>query len=97
MAFALFLGFTFACEAADKDIVDTLNGTNITLYEFKEAVRYKRFSTLQEYQYIAYLYSMYNMPVEESLTTKYETILIEDGKVDLCQKTIDQLVYNIIL
>jgi hypothetical protein len=40
MAFALFLGFTFACEAADKDIVATLNGTNITLDEFKEAVRY---------------------------------------------------------
>jgi len=97
MAFALFLGFTFACEAADKDIVATLNGTNITLDEFKEAVRYKRFSTLQEYQYIAYLYSMYNMPLDESLTTKYETILSEDGKVDLGQKTIDQLVYNIIL
>ncbi len=94
---ALFLGFTFACEAADENIVATLNGTNITLDEFKEAVRYKRFSTLQEYQYISYLYSMYNMPLDESLTKNYETALSEEGKTDLGQKTIDQLVYNIIL
>ena len=97
MALALFLGFTFACEAADENVVASLNGTDITLDEFKEAVRYKRFSTLQEYQYIAYLYSMYNMPLDESLNKKYETILSEDGKTDLGQQTIDQLVYDIIL
>ncbi|MHC1770759.1 MAG: peptidylprolyl isomerase [Flexilinea sp.] len=97
VVFSFFAGFAFTSEAADDNIVAIVNGTNITLDDFQEAVRYKRFDTLQEYNYMAYLYSMYNMPLDESVTKQYETLLSEDGKKDFGQQVIDQLVYNKIL
>ncbi|MEL7659139.1 MAG: SurA N-terminal domain-containing protein, partial [Bacillota bacterium] len=68
VAFSFFAGFAFTSEAADDNVVAIIDGTNITLDEFQEAVRYKRFDTLQEYNYMAYLYSMYNIPLDESVT-----------------------------
>lgn len=97
VVFSFFAGFAFTSEAADDNIVAIVNGTNITLTDFQEAVRYKRFDTLQEYNYMAYLYSMYNMPLDESVTEQYETLLSEDSKKDFGQQVIDQLVYNKIL
>lgn len=97
VAFSFFAGFAFTSEAADDNVVAIIDGTNITLDEFQEAVRYKRFDTLQEYNYMAYLYSMYNIPLDESVTKQYETILSEDSKKDFGQQVINQLVYNKIL
>ncbi len=93
----ILAGFSFSVEAADQDVIAKVNDTEITLGEFQEAVRYKRFDILQEYQYMAYIYSLYNIPLDESVTTQYETALSASNSKELGQQVIDQLAYNRIL
>ncbi len=93
----LIMGFVSKIDAASSDVVAQVNGSDITLEEFQEAVRYKRFDTLQEYNYMAYIYSMYSLPLDESVTAQYEALLGEENKEVFGQQVIDQLAYNRII
>ena len=83
--------------SAEGEIVATINGVDITADQFVEAAKYKRFETIQEYNYIVQIYSAYGIPIDDSFNQQYITLLGEDGKKDFGQQVLNQLTYDVIL
>ena len=83
--------------SAEGEIVATINGVDITADQFVEAAKYKRFETIQEYNYIVQIYSAYGIPIDDSFNQQYITLLGDEGKKDFGQQVLNQLTYDVIL
>ena len=82
---------------AEDEIVLKINGTDITADQFIEAAKYKRFETIQEYDYMVQIYSMYGIPIDETFNQQYSSRLSEEGSQVFGQQVLNQLAYNVIL
>ncbi len=97
----LFVAITIAVPNtlayAEGEIIAKVDGNDISVDEFTEAVRYQRFQLIQDYQYTVKMYQMYGIPLDESFNSQYVSFLGEEGKSNLGKQVLDQLAYNFIL
>ncbi len=89
---------TAGTSAGDPDdaVVATVNGNNITVKEFREAVGFYRYLAISQYNYYVNMYKAYGYPIGDDFNSQFN-YLTEAGKKDLGQSVLNNLVYYKIL
>ena len=83
-----------ACFAVDETIIAKVGeNKEVTADEFVQTAKFFRFQNISYYYQMVQMYSQYGIPIDD-LNSQLETYLGEDGKVEIGQQALDQVIYE---
>lgn len=83
-------------KAADPNVVAIVDSDKITLDDFVMGAKFTRMQYLNYYYQMASYYSMYGLSID-TVNEQFEPMMGEEGKLDIGQAALNQLVYDKLL